>query len=965
MNQSCHIFIIDDCATDIAVYRQFLAQDNQYRYEIYVFSTALVALEHCQHTMPDLIILDFMLSDINGLEFLGKLKLVTGKEQLPVIMITRYGDENIAVQAMKAGVQDYLVKGKLTCGAFLRACHTVLERLQFIQQIAQQQEQQKLLGAIALRIRQSLSLEAVLNTTVDEVRKFLKADRVLVYRLQPKNGGVIVAESVWPKWRSCLNIHLEDNCFARPVYSELETPYRSAVTNIREAGLSSCYVQMLESFQVKAKIVVPIFSYTQSSGKGHQPPWGLLIAHQCSTSRQWQESEIELLDQLSVQIAIAIQQAELYQNLKYLNTQLEANVQERTKELQSSERKFRAIFEQIFQYIFLLDPHGLVVEVNQSAIEYLQLNRHELIGKPLWDVPFFNRFIELKQYFHQGIKAACVGQVSRYELTLPHGENREQTLDFSIKPILGDKEKVIFLLVEARDITQHKNAESALQKLNQELEMRVQQRTLDIEAANKQLIQEIQDRKIIEAQVLQLQQRLEFLLFSTPGAIYTSKVADEYGPTFMSGNVTSLFGYDPAEFITNSDFWFDHIHPEDQQHVLFELEKIFTRDRIAFEYRLLDKQGVYRWVFDQSNLVRDEQGNPLEIIGYWLDISDRKLAELEIIQNRDLLKAIFNESTDAMFLVDAKSLAIIDCNQRAVELFEFHSKDELVNTERLDLLNYQFSTEELKKISIELNRDRVWNQELEYTTCKGNLFWGSLAAKQISVAGRAMNLIRVSDITNHKQAEVQIKRSLEEKETLLKEIHHRVKNNLQIISSLLRMQSRRSLDSRTAVLFEESQNRVQSMALIHEQLYQSPNLAQIDFHTYITNLTDNLFRSYGMSQGLIRRQIETNNIYLSLDVAVPCGLIINELVSNSLKYAFLNVQNGKVTIHLHPNDDHTVTLSVSDNGIGIPENLNWENSRSLGLRIVNNLTRQLKGNIRFESNCGTSFHITFAHNHQK
>jgi two-component sensor histidine kinase/CheY-like chemotaxis protein len=228
------------------------------------------------------------------------------------------------------------------------------------------------------------------------------------------------------------------------------------------------------------------------------------------------------------------------------------------------------------------------------------------------------------------------------------------------------------------------------------------------------------------------------------------------------------------------------------------------------------------------------------------------------------------------------------------------------------------------------------------------------------------NILLRSEITERmrienelRQSEAKIRRSLEEKETLLKEIHHRVKNNLQIISSLLRMQSRRPLDETTFMLFQESQNRVQSMALIHEHLYQNSDLSQVDFGDYIRSLADNLFRCYGISQRLIYIDIETNALKLSLDTAIPCGLIINELVSNSLKYAFLNKQSGKIIIYLQKDSDSSLRLTVGDSGIGIPENIDWQSTKSLGLRIVHNLTRQLKGTISLERNCGTTFHINF------
>ncbi|MEM7556012.1 MAG: histidine kinase dimerization/phosphoacceptor domain -containing protein, partial [Cyanobacteria bacterium P01_A01_bin.84] len=349
-------------------------------------------------------------------------------------------------------------------------------------------------------------------------------------------------------------------------------------------------------------------------------------------------------------------------------------------------------------------------------------------------------------------------------------------------------------------------------------------------------------------------------------------------------------------------------------------------------------------------------------------ISDRKQAELEIIRNRDLREAIFNESADAIFLVDQETNLTVDCNRRTLELFEAQDKQQLIDIEAQTLQKHEFTPEEIQIAAEEILNKGFWSKEVEYNTCKGNMFWGNLAVKQINVAQKVMNLIRVSDISEQQAAlrereirEKQIQRSLEEKETLLKEIHHRVKNNLQIISSLLRMQSRRILDEKTLILFQEAQNRVQSMALIHEQLYYSDDISQIDFGEYISSLMNNLFRCYGVNEKKIVINIETNNLQLNLDNAIPCGLIINELVSNSFKYAFPNGMPGKISIIIQEcqNSKNDLLLIISDTGIGISNTLKWEESNSLGLKIVRSLTRQLKGNISLNCGQGANFQIIF------
>jgi len=217
-----------------------------------------------------------------------------------------------------------------------------------------------------------------------------------------------------------------------------------------------------------------------------------------------------------------------------------------------------------------------------------------------------------------------------------------------------------------------------------------------------------------------------------------------------------------------------------------------------------------------------------------------------------------------------------------------------------------------------------------------------------------------TDITQRKQAEEQIKASLREKEVLLKEIHHRVKNNLQIISSLLNLQSRNIKDRQLLDMFRESQNRIKSMALIHERLYQSKDLARIDFLEYIRNLAAHLFRSYCINSDAIKLKIDVENVALGIDTAIPCGLIINELVSNSLKYAFPAGAEGEVRIHLRPASDSKYLLIVSDSGVGLPQDLDIRSTTSLGLRLVSTLTDQLGGTIEIQNSGGTEFRITFS-----
>ena len=241
----------------------------------------------------------------------------------------------------------------------------------------------------------------------------------------------------------------------------------------------------------------------------------------------------------------------------------------------------------------------------------------------------------------------------------------------------------------------------------------------------------------------------------------------------------------------------------------------------------------------------------------------------------------------------------------------------------------------------------------------GAEFPAEASISKVDVEGEPMYTVILRDVTDRFIAEEKIKTSLHEKEALLKEIHHRVKNNLQVVSSLLGLQSRVIPDPEMRKMFQESQHRIYSMALLHESLYQSDNLSQIDFPEYIRQLAQHLFSSYGVAPQRIRLRTELDWIALHLDAAVPCGLIINELVSNSLKYAFPEDREGEVFIGLYGQPENMARLVVADNGIGLRSDVDWTTTRSLGLRLVRSLAQQLNAKIEVKSQSGTEIQLMF------
>ncbi len=460
MSHSTTVFFVEDSAQDRALYRRLLEQDDRYTYDIYEFESGEEALQACQTKTPDVILLDYQLPDLDGLEFITELHQQTINSKIPVIMLTGQGDETIAVQAIKSGAQDYLVKGKLTRDSLCRAIHGAIKQMGLIRQIEQQQEQQRLVGAIALDIRQSLKLGDILTTSVQEVRQLLNAERVIVYQFTPQMKGSVVAESVLPEWTPSLGLEIEDTCFQENQAQEYCQGKIWAAANIHQAGLSECHIELLEQFQVQANLVVPIVLESQRTPRLEL--WGLFIVHQCSAPRQWQTFEVELLKQLTVQLAIAIQQAQLYQNLQTLNTQLEAKVQERTAALQESDRRFRAIFNNTFQFTGLLTPDGILLEANQTALNFGGLKLEDVINRPFWEARWWTISPQTQEQLKQAIALAAQGEFIRYEVDVLGANNRVATIDFSLRPLQNEIGQVVLLIPEGRDITQRKQTELAL-----------------------------------------------------------------------------------------------------------------------------------------------------------------------------------------------------------------------------------------------------------------------------------------------------------------------------------------------------------------------------------------------------------------------------------------------------------------------------------------------------------------------
>lgn len=376
------------------------------------------------------------------------------------------------------------------------------------------------------------------------------------------------------------------------------------------------------------------------------------------------------------------------------------------------------------------------------------------------------------------------------------------------------------------------------------------------------------------------------------------------------------------------------------------------------------KEGWYSII---SQPVKDSNGEVISVLEGITDITERKEEEKKIYQERSFLKQLLEISPVAITLVDRKGY-ISMANARAEEVLglkrsniysrryndpQWHITDFEGNEYPEEQLPFQmvqkkagpvFSVEHAivwpdgKKVLLSINAAPVYDSE-------GN-FTGMISAKE--------------DITERKKAEQQVQSSLKEKEVLLQELYHRTKNNMQTIVAMINMQTRQIEDEYILQIFKETKNRIIAMALVHEKLYQSKSLSRIDLKTYFTDLLDLLVESYPRLSDRVEITTDIQTVYVPIDTAIPCGLIMNELISNAFQHAFPDDRHGEIQISLKSLDSGEVTLTFSDNGVGLPDEVDFENAESMGLKTILALAEhQLSGNVKVSSDSGTQFSFTF------
>ncbi len=581
----------------------------------------------------------------------------------------------------------------------------------------------------------------------------------------------------------------------------------------------------------------------------------------------------------------------------------------------------RNLLETSLDPLVTIGPDGKINDVNYATEKITGISRKKLLG-----TDFSNYFTNPGEARASYQKVFQEGLVKNYPLEIQHKNGHITPILYNASVYRDESGKVIGVFAAARDVTGIKEAEKSLQESQNKLKI-----AMDL------------------AKLVHWEYDVKTDLFIFDDQFYSlyGTTIDQVGGVMMS----------------SKEYARRFLPPEFKDVVADETKKAMETDDPDFkgyvEHPIITANGEKRYLVVRFGIIKNENGQTIKTYGANQDITERIEAEEKLKESENKYHSLYSSMNEGL----------------AIHKLLYNSQGKPVDYIITDV------NPAYEKI-LGLERNQVIGKKA--TEVYGGLeapyleLYASVAESgkpaQFETYYKPMDkYFRISvtspdkgkfatvfeDISLRKNAEDEIKASLKQKELLLQEIHHRVKNNLQIISSLLNLQESYVEDDEAVGVLKESQNRVLSMAMIHEMLYDSEDLSTINFHGYIQNLIYDLFNSYGISSSILRLHLNVDEIHLNIETAVPCGLIISELVSNSLKYAFPQGKQGNLSIDFHRNNTDQLELVIADDGIGLPDNIDFEKIDSLGLRLVNSLVDQLDGILELDRSHGSKFIIRF------
>lgn len=533
---------------------------------------------------------------------------------------------------------------------------------------------------------------------------------------------------------------------------------------------------------------------------------------------------------------------------------------------------------------------------------------------------------EYTEYWYVRYKEAFEGKKLKFEKLDKEGGGTEVYREIFINPIYNENNEVVEVSCMAHDITENKRNEQ--QMLDQSSRLKA------IFESGAQLMWTVNKN----------------LAFTSFNKNFYNAIFDLYG---VYPELNKDLNRPKKQFATNEfhHFWNG------------KYEEALTGKTVEFITERTNTSGkkIFRQIF--LHPIYNQKSEVVEVSCMGIDITDKVLNEHKITSQAAKLNSIFDGSSHYIWTVD-RNFHLTSFNKNYSTLLTKVYGTEPKQGFALDrgkMLSDEIYIKWLNEQYDEAFSGKTLNFEFSLNDVNGNKIHLDVFLNPIYENGKIVEVSGVShDVTEKRINEERITQSLKEKEVLLKEVHHRVKNNMQVISSILNLQSSYVKDEYALNLLKESQNRIKTMAYIHESLYQNKTFTSINFSDYVSTLTNNILQSYASTSQKVRLVLDIQKAILNLDTSIPAGLIINELVTNSIKHAFTGSNDGIILINLSTKNN-TLFLEVADNGKGFPKDVDFKNTNSLGLQLVNTLVEQLNGTIELVENKykGTSFFINF------
>ena len=580
--------------------------------------------------------------------------------------------------------------------------------------------------------------------------------------------------------------------------------------------------------------------------------------------------------------------------------------------------------------------------------------REEIIGKTQSELGRYSG--QLKSWEKHYENVFVTGKPETVEFRYISSQGKEHYLNTKIVPEFVDG-KVTSVLAISRDITDIKKTETKLRETLDNLENLVKERTSELEKAYNSLKES--ERGLAEAQKMAHLGSWDWNLVT--------------GEVHWSNETYRIFGFKPQEFEVNFDAFLSYVHPDERDYVNNAVNGALDGKLYSIDHRIVLANGKERIVHERGKVIFVNGNVPVRMTGTVQDITERKKAEEALELASKYNRSLIETSLDPLVTIGSDG-KITDVN-KATELITGYSRNELIGT---DFTNY-FTEPEKARAGYQqvFLQGEVRDYPLGIRHKDGYItpvLYNASVYKDES--GEVVGIFAAAhDITERKMAEETLARI---EKARIKEIHHRIKNNLQVICSLLSLEADRFTDEKILEALRESQNRVTSMALIHEELYKGGKNDAVDFAAYLHKLTADLFSSYNLGNDNVSLKMDLEQIYLDMDTAIPLGIIVNELISNALKHAFPAGSEGEINISLCKTESFAAKYDISgpdpdcvekdgfhymlivkDDGKGIPEKVEFQNADSLGLQLVNILVEQIDGDIELRRDQGTKFTIWF------